>query len=67
MKLHPDAKASLINLITVAIEREPNYLYQTCLTCIHFHETKEICSLAKKRPPAKIIVFGCEAWEYVPF
>ena len=67
MKLNPDAKATIVNIITLALEREHNYLYQSCLSCIHFHETKEICKLANQRPPAKVIVFGCEHWDFVPF
>lgn len=43
-------------------------LVQTCITCEHFDEPREICNLAAKRPPAKVIAYGCNAWkERTPF
>lgn len=47
---------------------------RTCLNCEHFTEKhvnsiySEICSLAGKRPPARIIAFGCEHYkDQIPF
>lgn len=42
-------------------------LFPNCTQCLHWHETKEICQLYKQRPPAKVIVKGCEKYEFVPF
>lgn len=39
----------------------------SCITCFHFQEETEICNLAHERPPAAIIVYGCEAWDGIPF
>lgn len=36
---------------------------QTCVHCVHFTETNEICDVVKQRPPAKIIAFGCEQFD----
>lgn len=37
---------------------------ETCLTCEHFDESTETCALAKARPPARVIAYGCPC--YVP-
>lgn len=41
---------------------------RSCLTCCHFSESDEICLLAKQRPPARVIAYGCEQYEDdIPF
>lgn len=68
-KIRPEAKDILTNIIKSAIEREHNYLYQSCINC-EFFEKDETCFLVKKRPPAKVIVLGCERWmekDSIPF
>lgn len=37
-------------------------IYRSCVNCEHWHENKEICELAKARPPARVIVYACERW-----
>ena len=37
---------------------------ETCLTCAHFDEATETCALAKARPPARVIAYGCP--QYLP-
>lgn len=69
-KLRNDAKASLTNIVTSAIEREHNFLYQCCLNCENFNEKLELCLLANKRPPVRVLTFGCEKWldkDEIPF
>lgn len=61
-RLRPDAKATIINTVTVSIEREHNFLYQSCLNCEHFKEKDEICLLVNKRPPVRVLVYSCEHW-----
>lgn len=42
----------------------------SCLTCVHFREHDgELCALAYKRPPARVIAEGCPAYEHddIPF
>jgi hypothetical protein len=39
-----------------------------CPTCLHFADKMEECEIAMKRPPAKVIAYGCEHWsEDIPF
>ena len=42
---------------------------QTCLTCDHFDRPTELCKTYKKRPPARIIAYGCPEWvkDEIPF
>lgn len=35
----------------------------SCLTCGHFAEGPDQCTLYKLRPPARIIAYGCESWK----
>ncbi len=41
----------------------------TCIVCDHWNQGKEVCSLYNnQRPPAKVIAFGCPAFENeIPF
>lgn len=42
--------------------------FQSCITCDKFDEKEELCTLFKTKPPAKVIVYGCEKWEdKIPF
>ena len=69
-KIRHEAKASLTNIIQSAIEREHNFIYQSCLNCEHFKEQNELCLLVNKRPPARVIVLSCNAWmerDTIPF
>lgn len=46
---------------------EEHDLWQTCLNCRHFTEALEQCNLCvpPSRPPARVITFGCPAFEEV--
>ena len=39
--------------------------FRTCLSCIHFKEADELCVVSNPpaRPPARIIAFGCPAYQ----
>lgn len=39
----------------------------TCLNCHNWNDKQEICKLYNQRPPARVIVSGCESHEDVPF
>lgn len=39
----------------------------TCLTCRNWHKEDETCGSAGARPPAEVIVFGCNQWDDIPF
>lgn len=39
-----------------------NMLFQSCIICEYFQES-EICKMFNVRPPARIIVFGCEKFK----
>jgi hypothetical protein len=50
-------------LLELAIK---GYFVRTCLNCDNFKN--ELCTLANQRPPAKIIVFGCDSHsDEIPF
>lgn len=34
-------------------------LQKSCLNCCNFEEEKELCRLAKARPPARVIAYAC--------
>jgi hypothetical protein len=42
-------------------------LLDNCTTCMHWNEKEEICNKFKQRPPAKVIITGCEHHELIPF
>jgi hypothetical protein len=39
----------------------------TCLNCLNFDEATETCALAKARPPARVIAYGCPSFDSCPF
>ncbi len=52
------------------IERPYDHIFQTCLSCDHWNEEKEICNKYNIRPPAPIIVFACPDYcddNHIPF
>ncbi len=40
---------------------------RNCTKCFHWQDNPELCTLFKQRPPAKVIVVGCDHYDYVPF
>lgn len=42
-------------------------LITTCLTCVHFDNEKNICSVYNQLPPPQVIGLGCITWDYLPF
>lgn len=40
---------------------------RNCTTCLHWQNKPELCKLYKERPPAAVIVKGCEQHDYIPF
>lgn len=42
--------------------------FTSCVTCYKFDEPSEMCKPANARPPARVIAFGCAAWDgEIPF
>lgn len=41
--------------------------FSTCLNCHHWNDKKEICGKWNARPPAKVIVSGCDDHTDIPF
>lgn len=60
-KLRTNTRNDLVNAIATQLER--SYMYQCCLNCEHFKEKTEMCLLANQRPPARVIVYGCNSWQ----
>lgn len=43
-------------------------LDRSCVSCVHFEESSELCLLAGARPPARVIASGCQKYvEEAPF
>lgn len=56
------------DLIQFLSKYKAEEIFRTCLTCTYFKD--EICQKAKARPPAFIIVRGCEKYldlDSIPF
>lgn len=47
------------------LSNNPAALVKSCITCDHFNEQKEECGKVGKRPPARIIAFGCEMFDNI--
>lgn len=64
-----DIANELSHMVMVHLDR----CTKTCVNCGHWRQgppTKpmEVCGLVNKRPPAKVIAFGCEHYEdSIPF
>lgn len=39
----------------------------TCVNCLHFDEHSEVCKKYQARPPARVIAYGCEDFDNLPF
>jgi hypothetical protein len=58
----------MANELAVILSREIHSATNTCINCYHFAEGTETCKLANQRPPARVIAFGCKAFEEaIPF
>jgi hypothetical protein len=60
-----DFKAKMraeVKLAVLSILDQYTYPFQSCINCEHFTEDEK-CKLFNTRPPAKIIVLGCEKWQ----
>lgn len=33
-----------------------------CISCVSFRESDEVCLMYKRRPPARVIAYGCPAY-----
>ena len=73
-KLRKEAELDLRSAITGAIwaqfNRNDIYPFQSCINCVNFVEQTEKCTLAQQRPPARVIVFGCQCYvdnQEIPF
>ncbi len=67
-KFRKEAMLDLASGLRGALDRvlkEDQYQhpYQNCLLCDHFNEEKEVCKLYQKKPPARVIAYGCPSFE----
>lgn len=71
--LRIDAEFDLQQVISKPVVKalqEMDYPFQSCITCEHFDEKNENCKIVNQRPPARVIVFGCDSWynkDEIPF
>jgi hypothetical protein len=66
-KLTPEQMASLKTLLhrTIQLVGHAAGMNRTCLSCRYFNESSEACTFYNPaiRPPARVIVEACPAWE----
>lgn len=54
--------------LNVSMDTLRGELFQTCVSCWHFDEQREICKLCNMHPPARVIVNGCpQYYDEIPF
>lgn len=63
MKFTPDASNDIINALSVI--NEP--LQKCCWNCAYSDHEQGLCTKYKAIPPMKIITFGCNEWDNIPF
>lgn len=51
-----------LEMATLDIIRDLD-VWSCCLHCKHFNEPTEVCALGGVRPPARVITFGCPAFD----
>lgn len=51
------------DMLRLAKKLHDRRVITSCMTCSHFNEQTEICEYYMRRPPARIIAFGCESWD----
>jgi hypothetical protein len=62
MSSRTEMTADDVRRLTEKLHRDR--LLHSCLTCKNFTEATEGCALAQgERPPARVIAYGCSAWE----
>jgi len=64
-----ESLAKAIHDVAVSFGTAAKRARRTCVNCQRFDERLEICKLASKRPPARVIAFGCDSFDPddVPF
>lgn len=62
------AVSQMVTRLTKAVKEELDRATRTCLNCSRFDEPNELCGKYGGRPPARIIVLGCDGHEdEIPF
>lgn len=57
-----------IEQYAASLKIEMRRSYTCCPNCLHFDGANEQCKLAAARPPAQVIAFGCERFDFdIPF
>lgn len=67
MQTKPEFRANLpltMESLNAALEKTgwKHGVWKSCLSCDHFNEGLEQCTLYKARPPARVIAFGCPSY-----
>lgn len=50
-------------MLALAKKLHDSNIIACCLTCEHFDEPAETCTLYQQRPPARVIAYGCPSWQ----
>ena len=59
------------DVLQAALEKKGPMIgvWRTCITCMHFIENTEHCTVFGARPPARVIAYGCPKYDNddIPF
>lgn len=69
IKLTPGQVKGLEEILARTAERiiSLNRWNRNCLNCQHFAEGPDTCQKWRTKPPARVILTACEAFEKLPF
>ena len=63
------SKFDVPGMLRLSKQMHDKRIIACCVTCEHFDDKLEMCKLAKMRPPAHVIAYGCPSWDdnRIPF
>lgn len=61
----PGKMPELIERIRNAMEAAG--VFRNCTECMYWKSDGEMCDLYKQRPPAQVIIDGCDSFDVIPF
>lgn len=53
----------LHDIVEALTAKNPEGIHRSCLSCVCFRESDEMCMRFSQRPPARVIVLSCQHYE----